>query len=170
MNKNIITVVACTPAGGIGMAGGIPWHIPEDMKRFKAITEGGICIMGRTTYESLNMPEGLPNRYNMVISRTLDAETFRSSNKDAYPSIHQALQQAKRMDRFGDIFIIGGREIYEIGLDYSDTVFLTSVYIEGIDCDTFFPIEKLECFEKVSETPEQIREWGSFQFKRFMRK
>ncbi|MEK7634023.1 MAG: dihydrofolate reductase [Patescibacteria group bacterium] len=125
------------------------WHIAEDFKRFKKITEGHIVIMGRKTYESL--PEKfrpLPNRVNIVVTRDLNFTILKRSSKDGNfkaivcNSIEEAIKKAKsyklQVTSF-EVFIIGGASIYKQGIKYADKLYLTLVNQEFPGADAFFP-------------------------------
>lgn len=111
----------------IGKAGKLPWHISEDLKRFKRLTTGHTVLMGRKTFESIGSP--LPNRRRVVISSKAipGVETFFS--------VDEAL--AALADQ-GKVFVIGGGQVYMQTLDRADELFLTLVDRE-VDGDTFFP-------------------------------
>ena len=111
----------------IGKDGKLPWHISEDLKRFKKLTTGHVILMGRRTFES--MGRQLPNRRHVVItSRSIPGvETYRS--------IPEALNALANEEK---IFVIGGGQIYAELLDRADELFLTMVDKE-VDGDTFFP-------------------------------
>lgn len=133
-NKKIIIVIAAmTPSRAIGSHGSLPWHIPEDLARFKALTTGHTIIMGRKTFDSL--PHGaLPNRRNIVLSRTVQTipgcEVFRS--------LTDALSSCADED---EVFVIGGASVYEQALPLASRLCLTMVNesYEPSDADTFFP-------------------------------
>ena len=117
----IILVVAAAGNGVIGKDGTIPWRLPEDLKRFKALTLGHIVVMGRKTWDSLppkNRP--LPGRRNIVITRDADWK--------AEGAERATLEAALKLD--GDIFVIGGGEIYRAALPLADRIELTEVHRE----------------------------------------
>ena len=92
----------------IGKDGDLLWHLPEDLKRFKALTTGHTIIMGRRTYASL--PKGaLPNRRNVVISRSLRS----LPDAEVYPSLEAAYEQLER-EGVAEAFVIGGGELYAL--------------------------------------------------------
>jgi len=130
-------VVAMTTNGVIGKASGLPWHIPEDLKRFRKLTEGSVVVMGRKTYNSL--PYGpLKNRINLVLSR----EPGRESQYDnlifvTMENIFHVLDQYQQENK--KIFIIGGSEIYKLFWDHCTTIHITHVLDDTIEGDTFFP-------------------------------
>ncbi len=124
-------VVALDRKNGIGKENKLLWHLPEDLKHFKAITSGHPVIMGRKTYESIGRP--LPNRTNIVISRRTD---WFQEGILIVGSIKEALKFAKKIDE--NIFILGGGNIYEQTLEVADKLEVTRVDTEVL-ADTFFP-------------------------------
>lgn len=127
-------IVACDPTGIIGVNGKLPWHIPEDLKRFKELTMGNTMIMGRKTWESLpDNVRPLPGRCNIVLSNsdTWSCDTKPKSHHelelmDAY-SIDEAIKLSQRHHPEKEIFIIGGASVYREALerDLVDRVYLT---------------------------------------------
>lgn len=121
------------------------WHIPEDLKRFKKLTQDHAVIMGRKTFESLGKP--LPNRINIIITRdknykikTFDVSKHRThivhSLEDAFKNLESKIQSSELPE---EIFIIGGGEIYRQALPYADKLYLTIVDIDRPDAHTYFP-------------------------------
>ena len=123
----IVIIAAVAANGTIGADGKIPWHISDDLKRFKRLTLGHPVIMGRKTYESLGKP--LPGRRNIVLTRRSPVPGV-----DCFPTLDAALQTC------GDatVFIIGGAEVYRQALPLADTMLLTHVHRQ-VDGDTKFP-------------------------------
>ena len=111
----------------IGRDGKLPWHISEDLKRFKRLTKGHVVLMGRKTYESLGKP--LPDRRNIVLSSRAIPDV------ESYRSLAEALRALKDENT---VFIIGGGEVFRQALPIVDGLHLTIVdgKHEG---DTFFP-------------------------------
>lgn len=130
---NINMIVAVDSNGGIGKDNKLLWHIPGDLKRFKEITTGKTVVMGRKTFESLPFKDGLPNRKNIVLSRTPKEST---ENVTYINDINIILNN----DSEEEIFIIGGAEIYKIFMPYCNKLYLTQVFAET-DADTFFEVE-----------------------------
>ena len=133
--KNKIAIIAGVqvPNRGIGFDGDLLYKIPADMKRFKELTEGHVVIMGRKTWESL--PEKfrpLPNRHNIVLTR--DA-AYDAPGATVCSSLEDALESLRNNPL--DIFLIGGATIYQEGMQYADTLYLTEFY-GSKEADTFF--------------------------------
>ena len=129
MRINIIAAVAKNRA--IGFENKLIYWLPNDLKRFKALTTGHTIVMGRKTFESL--PKGaLPNRRNVVLSRT----TKDLPGCDVYPTLEAALQSCKADE---DVYIIGGARVYEQAISMADRLCLTEVDDTPLQADTFFP-------------------------------
>lgn len=104
----------------IGVDGKLPWHLPADLKRFKAQTMGKPMIMGRKTFESF--PSPLPGRRHIVLTR--DA-SWRADGAEAARSVEDALSLASD----GDVAVIGGAEIFALFLPFADRIELTEVHL-----------------------------------------
>ncbi|MCX6122603.1 MAG: dihydrofolate reductase [Ignavibacteriales bacterium] len=123
----LIIIAAIANNRVIGKNGAVPWHIPEDLARFKQLTTGHTVIMGRKTYASLDGP--LSNRVNIVISsKVINGVT-------SYPSLDFALQALSNKK---EVFVIGGGRLFAEALKLADELRLTLVNRE-VDGDTFFP-------------------------------
>lgn len=127
---DVSIIVAVSANNVIGRDGGLPWHISEDLKRFKAITMGKPIVMGRRTHESIGKP--LPGRQNIVITRQ---EGYVVEGCDVVSSPAAALRAAGDVD---EVMIIGGGEIYDLFLNQATRIYLTRVDTE-IEGDAFFP-------------------------------
>ena len=114
----------------IGRDGTMPWHLPEDLKHFKALTMGHPMVMGRKTFDSIGRP--LPGRRSIVITR--DRE-WRVPGVEVAHSFDEALDLAGPADR---VFVIGGGEVYAVALPFADHLELTEVDAEP-EGDTWFP-------------------------------
>ena len=126
---SIIAAVAKNRA--IGFENKLIYWLPNDLKRFKALTTGHTIVMGRKTFESL--PKGaLPNRRNVVLSRT----TKELPGCDVYPTLEAALQSCKADE---DVYIIGGARVYEQAISIADRLCLTEVDDTPTEADAFFP-------------------------------
>lgn len=157
----IALVVAYGGNRVIGRDGGLPWHLPGDMKHFRELTAGGTVVMGRKTYESI--PERfrpLPGRRNLVLTRN----GFRDAGAETFPDLAAALEAAG-----DDCFVIGGGETYRQALPLADRVYATVV--EGdFEGDTFFPELPADEWELL-EAGEPIGENGHvFEFRTYARR
>ena len=112
----------------IGRDGALPWRLPEDLKFFRTLTTGHPVVMGRKTWESLGRP--LPGRRNIVLSRTLTAAEG--------AEIVRSPEDLRALHLEGDVFIIGGAEIYRLLLPECASVYLT-VLTADAEGDTSFP-------------------------------
>lgn len=118
MNKPPITLVLARALNGIiGRDGKLPWHLPDDLKRFKALTMGSAMVMGRKTFESL--PGLLPGRRHIVLTRD---RTWRAEGVDVAHDPTEALKLAG-----GPVSVIGGADIFTLFLPLADRIELTEV-------------------------------------------
>jgi len=127
-------IVAIGKNREIGRGNELLAHIPEDLKYFKKTTSGGIVIMGYNTYESL--PFGaLPKRENIVITRKdIDIPKAHVVN-----SIEAAVEKANELKEEQEVFVIGGASIYEQFLPHANKLYVTHIFEEFQDADTYFP-------------------------------
>ncbi|WEX11380.1 dihydrofolate reductase [Chelativorans sp. AA-79] len=126
-------VVAMAKNGVIGRAGGLPWRLSTDMKRFKAITMGKPVVMGRKTWESIGKP--LPGRFNIVISRD---PAYPAEGAAVAGSLDEAIRTAQGQGAGDEICVIGGGEVYRQALPRATRLHVTHVEAE-IEGDTYFP-------------------------------
>ena len=136
-------IVATSSNNQIGINNELPWHISEDLKYFRKVTNGKTVLMGRKTFESIGRP--LPNRRNIVLTRD---PHFAHEGIEVVHSIKEALELCHAEE---NMFIIGGGEIYAAFLPYADYLYITLVdkVIEG---DTSFP-EYKDLFSLIESTP-----------------
>ena len=126
-------IVAKSENNIIGNKGRIPWHIPNDLKRFKELTTNNVVIMGRKTFESLPKEfRPLPNRVNIILSRD------KNHIIDCCMVVDDLKKAIRKAGSDKEIFIIGGGEIYKEGFKYVDKIYLTEVDGE-FEGDTYFP-------------------------------
>lgn len=133
-------VWAQSSSGVIGRDGAMPWHLPEDLKHFRSVTDGATVLMGRRTWESLPPRfRPLPGRRNLVLSRTSQegAETF--------PDLSRALDSAS-----GDVWVMGGAAVYRAALPIADRIVVTEIR-EHFDGDTWAP--------DVAAPPDSVGAW-----------
>jgi dihydrofolate reductase len=155
----ICIVVAIGKNRELGKEGKLLWHIPDDLKRFKALTKGHPVIMGRKTFESIVSYIGgpLPERPNIVVTR--DAN-FSYGDVLIAASIEEAIEKASELDQ-EEIHIGGGAQIYEQVLPLVDKLFLTLID-DDKEADTFFPAYEGEFTKKVFE---ESREWNGVKYR-----
>ncbi len=132
---DLVLVVARARNGVIGNAGALPWHIPEDLKRFKRMTVGKPVIMGRKTFESIGKP--LPGRQNIVLTRD---GGWRADGVTVVPNLAEAVAAAglDPRARADGIMVIGGAQIYAEALPSATRIELTEVDAEPAG-DTLLP-------------------------------
>ena len=156
-----VHVVAMDKNNCIGKGNALPWHISADLKHFKAITQGGVVIMGRKTLES--MGRALPNRVNWVITR--DPSWQFEGVKVAYSiedALNEALTDVQHSEK-ASVFIIGGGEIFTQTLNIADRLELTHVDLD-VQGDAHYP-KISEDFQKVnSEHHQDEKSLVKFEF------
>ena len=126
----IIMIAAAAENNALGKNNELVWHLPNDFKRFKSLTSGHHIIMGRKTFESF--PKPLPNRTHIIITRSKE---YAHEGCIVVNSMEEAIAACPQEE---DIFIIGGGEIYQLGLPFADKIELTRVH-HTFDADAFFP-------------------------------
>ncbi len=137
----ITMIAAAAENNALGKDGNIPWHLPDDFKHFKQLTTGHHIIMGRKTWESF--PRPLPNRTHVVITRD---HSYKAENAVVVHSLEDALAYCKDE---AHTYIIGGGEIYKLGMNYATHIELTRVHNE-FEADAFFPEINTNQWELVS--------------------
>jgi dihydrofolate reductase len=157
--QQVVAVIAAVAQGGvIGHQGRMPWHLPEDLRRFKHLTIGHHLIMGRRTFESIG--RALPGRTTIVLSRRADWP--RQGKGDGVlrcRSLAEALQMTA-----GDPqpFVVGGAEIYRCALPLASRMYITRLDA-NFDGDTHFPEVDWAAWRRVERTefpPGADRPWG----------
>lgn len=142
----MIAVAAMSRNRVIGADGKIPWHLPEDLRWFKELTTGGTLLMGRVTFDTIGRP--LPGRETIVMSRRPGLEI---------PGVQviRDLSGLRSARIKGDVFVVGGSEIYRIALPYCRDLYMTEV-LRDVEGDRYFPVfEDLFRFSSIlRETPE----------------
>ncbi|MCX6819857.1 MAG: dihydrofolate reductase [Candidatus Adlerbacteria bacterium] len=158
MTARISIVVAIGKNREIGKNGKLLWYIPEDLKRFKALTLGHPVIMGRKTFESILQILGkpLPGRTNIVVTRDT---SWAHEGVLVFHSLEDALAKARELDG-EEIHIGGGADLYKQALPHVDRLYLTLID-DAQDADTFFPEYETEFTKKVSE---ESRKYGDLKY------
>ncbi len=141
----------------IGKNNTLIWHLPADLKRFKALTTGHVIIMGRKTFESIGKP--LPNRMTIVISRQADLQI---EGAIITHSVEEAILKAKSLTR-EDIFIVGGAEIYALSLPLADQILVTQLH-DIFEGDAFFPEIPLDSWEVIERERGVTDEKNAYQY------
>ena len=123
-------IAAVAENNALGKNNELIWHLPNDFKRFKALTSGHHIIMGRKTFESF--PKPLPNRTHVIMTRQKE---YQAEGCLIVDSIEKALEICPKDE---DSYIIGGGEIYNLGLPYADKIDITRVH-RDFEADAYFP-------------------------------
>jgi len=150
---------------GIGKNNRLPWHLPDDLKRFKALTMGHHLIMGRKTFESISRP--LPGRTTIVVTRNPE---YKAEGCLVAHSIQDALALAEHRGE-SEVFIAGGGEIFSQAVEYADQIYLTLIHTvtdSPIEFPEFSPDEWIEV--ESDELPAASTTSLSATFKKFKRK
>jgi len=154
---NVALVAAVAENGVIGADGGMPWHYPEDLARFKQTTMGHPVVMGRTTYESIASRLGgpLPGRTNVVLSRreSLDVPDGVIHARDLDSGFDAA--EAALEDGRETVYVVGGATVYEAAIDRADELLVTEIP-EAPDGDTYFPEIGPDWVESDRETAGEL--------------
>lgn len=148
----ISIIVAMSQNRVIGKNNQIPWHISEDLKRFKKITMGHPIVMGRKTFESIGKP--LPGRENIVLTKNLN---YHPPGVTVVHSFNKVLSRQSTSPEprvpSPEIFVIGGAEIYRLAFPHCTKIYLTKI-LKDAEGNTYFPITDLEKdFKVVEESP-----------------
>ncbi len=162
--SKLIIIAAAAENNALGINNDLPWHLPDDFKRFKTLTTGHKIIMGRKTLESF--PKALPNREHIVITRNKNYQPkFKCT---VVSSIKDAIALTKNDEK---AFIIGGGEIYKQSLEIATHIELTRVHAK-VDADTFFPIIETNQWELIKEEyhPKDDRHKYDFTYLTYRRK
>jgi dihydrofolate reductase len=144
MRKRLALIVAVARNGVIGRDGAIPWRLPEDLRRFRALTTGHSIVMGRRTWQSL--PRALPVRENIVVTRQAG---FAADGAIVVHSIEAALSAATYPE---PAFCIGGAEIYRIAMPLADTAYVTEIARDFAGDTAFPPLDPAQWRETARET------------------
>lgn len=148
----LVLVAAVAQNGVIGRGQGMPWHLPEDLRRFRELTMGAPVLMGRTTWDSLPPRyRPLPGRCNLVLTR--DA-AWQAEGAQGVATIDEALALAADSPR---LFVIGGAQVYALALPRADELRLTEIE-RDFDGDTHFPAWPREAFEEVERERHEERQ------------
>ena len=156
IKKTITIIVAAAENDAIGKNNNLIWSLPDDLKRFKSLTSGHYIIMGRKTFDSF--PGLLPNRKHIVISKK--SQSYFPEEVIVVNNFEDAIKATNEDE---NPFIIGGGQIYNIAMKYSDTIELTRVH-EEFEADTFFPKINEDEWQLINEEKHEIDERHKFSF------
>jgi len=151
----ISLVVAASINNVIGRDGGLPWHLPDDLRHFKRLTTGKPIVMGRRTFESIGRP--LPDRRNIVMSRDPD---YAAAGCDIATTVSEVLDLVGDAD---EVMIIGGGQVYRDFLPQADRIYLTRVQAQ-LDGDTYFPAIDEAAWQLVSSERHAADEKHGYAF------
>jgi dihydrofolate reductase len=133
----ISIIASLDEENGIGFGGKIPWYVPEDLKWFKEKTMGHVVLMGSKTFESIfnKLKKPLPGRTNIIITKQ---KHFKYDGVLTADSLEKGINLARKKEKNGEIFIIGGGQIYNQTINLANRLYLTKVKGKH-GADTFFP-------------------------------
>jgi len=159
--KNVSLIVAVSTNGVIGVNNTLPWHLPEDLKRFRALTTGHHIVMGRKTYDSLGRL--LPNRTTVIVTRNQD---YKVEGAIIAHSLQSAIQLCASDD---EAFIIGGAELYQEGLKVANKLYITEVDLQ-VEGDAFFSAINQEVWQETSREANTSAQGLAFSYVTYIRK
>lgn len=154
-------IAAMAQNGVIGRNNKLPWHLPNDLKFFKATTMGKPIIMGRKTFESIGKP--LPGRCNIVLTRDPD---FVKEGVKVVASVKAAIKLAESValiDGVEEVMVIGGSQLYEQFLSSADRLYMTQVHAE-VDGDAYFPELDLHAWSEESRQDFKASEANPYDY------
>lgn len=155
------TIVAIANNRVIGINNTLPWHLPEDLKRFRALTTGHHIIMGRKTYESLGRL--LPGRTTVIVTRNQD---YKVAGALVANSLQDAIAQSKGDD---EAFLIGGAELYQDGLKWSDKLYITEIDLD-VAGDAYFPEFDRSDWQEIAREAHVSEKGLKFSYVTYQRK
>lgn len=159
MRKSII--VALDQNNGIGFQNQMPWHLPAELKRFKAITMGHHLIMGRKTFESIG--KALPGRTMIIVTRN---PTYQAAGCLVTHSVPEALNLAESRGE-SEVFVCGGKSIYRESLPEADRLYLTRIHAE-FQTDISFPDFDVSLWQEIATDFHPIDEKNPYPFTLFI--
>lgn len=154
-SPRLALIFAVARNGTIGRDGGLPWRLPEDLRRFRALTLGHAVIMGRKTWATL--PRALPGRQNIVVTRD---RGFVAQDADVVHSLDGALACVRCPS---PVFCIGGAELASVALPSADTLYLTEIDRDFAGDVALPPLDRTQ-WREVSREPRRLEGAGGFDF------
>jgi dihydrofolate reductase len=161
-SPGFVLIAAVARHGVIGVNNALPWHLPEDLQHFKALTTGHTVIMGRKTWESLPVRfRPLPGRQNVVLTRTPE-----------YPApgaiVVDSLAAAQKVGAGGTAYIIGGAELYAQALALAERLEITEIDAE-FPGDAYFPVIDPAVWREVARQPGRVADGLAYAFVTYQR-
>jgi dihydrofolate reductase len=153
--SRVAIIAAVARNGVIGRRNRMPWHLPEDLKRFRQLTLGHAVIMGRRTFESIGWP--LAGRSNIVVTRSPD---WTRSGCHAAHSLEAALAAVRERE---DAFVIGGAQIYALALPVASRLYMTEIE-RDFEGDAFFPEFDRSVWREASRESRVLDVAGGFGY------
>jgi len=159
--NNLSIIVAVAENGVIGYQNTLPWHLPEDLKNFRALTTGHHIIMGRKTYESLGRL--LPGRTTVIVTRN-------PAYKIEGALIAHTLEAAINLCQHdAEVFLIGGAELYLAGLSLASKLYITEIALAPVG-DAYFPKVDAELWSEISREERTSEQGMDFSYVTYTRK
>ena len=157
-----VALIAAVAANGtIGLDNRLPWRLPEDLRRFKALTLGHPVVMGRRTWDSIGRP--LPGRTNIVVTRST---RFAAPGALIAHTLDEALAAAAAAD---EVFVIGGGDLYRAALPLAHRLLLTEIRRDFAG-DAFFPAFDRAAFRETSRQPQPAADGLEYDFVEYQRR
>jgi len=154
-------IVAVAHDRVIGVNNTLPWHLPEDLKRFRALTMGHHIIMGRKTYDSLGRL--LPGRTTVIVTRN---ENYQVEGALVANSLEDAIALCENDD---EVFLIGGAELYQAGLKLAHKLYITEIELDVVG-DAFFPALVSEEWQETEREAHTSEKGLNFNYVTYIRK
>lgn len=161
MKNRLSLIVAIANDGAIGKDNDLLWKIKDDLRLFMKITSQHVVIHGRKSFESIGKP--LPNRANIIITRDT---TYSHPGCFVVHSLNEAIVLADRLEQNGEVFVLGGAQIYGQALDLAERVYISHVDAVFPDADAHFPHLDLDNWTEISyrSFPKNERNEFAFEF------
>jgi dihydrofolate reductase len=159
--NNLSIIVAVAENGVIGHQNTLPWHLPEDLKNFRALTTGHHIIMGRKTYESLGRL--LPGRTSVIVTRN---HMYKIDGALVARSLEEAINLCQHDT---EVFLIGGAELYLAGLNLANKLYITEIGLSP-EGDAFFPEVNAKIWSEISREEHTSEQGLAFSYVTYTRK
>jgi dihydrofolate reductase len=155
-HRPLLALIAAVARNGvIGVDNRLPWRLPDDMRRFRALTAGHSIIMGRKTWESIGRP--LPDRQNIVVTRQ---RNFEAPGANVVASLEAALAAAIMPE---PVFVIGGEALYREALPLASRMYLTEIH-QDFPGDARFPSYARNAWRETMREPQRAQRQGGLAF------